>query len=144
MTDRIRAGAMLVEDGTIAPEPPVFDTEQYSADWSSILKSSAAQLDRELQSAGWTFFYTAGAIHVSGFGLNDRSRTDRAVAHAIKAVKLQSCNCFEITQVRRGSFFGLPYTSLIAHARHIQRGRMLHDPSGMLAGPVSLSASHSR
>ena len=91
MTNRIRAGAMLVEEGTIAPEPPVFDTEQYSVDWSSILKSSAAQLDKDLQGAGWTF---------------------------------------EITQVRRRSFFGLPYTSLIARARHIQRGRMLHDPSG--------------
>ena len=128
MTDRIRAGAMLLEDGTITPETLAFDTEQYSADWSSILKPSAAQLDRELQSAGWTFFYMAGAIHVSGFGLNDRSRTDRAVAHAIKAVKLESCNCLEITQVRRGSFLGLPYTSLTAHARHIQKSRMLHNP----------------
>ena len=81
MTDRIRAGAMRIEDGTVTPKSLAFDTEQYSADWSSILKPSAAQLDRELQSAEWTFFYTAGAIHVSGFGLNDRSRTDRAVAH---------------------------------------------------------------
>ena len=71
MTDRIRAGAMLIEDGTVTPKSLAFDTEQYSADWSSIVKPSAAQLDRELQSAEWTFFYMAGTIHVSGFGLND-------------------------------------------------------------------------
>jgi hypothetical protein len=128
MTDRIRAGAMRIEDGTVTPKSLAFDTEQYSADRSPIVKPSAAQLDRELQSAEWTFFYMAGTIHVSGFGLNDRSRTDRAVAHAIKAVKLESCNCLGITQVRRGSFLGLPYTSLIAHARHIQKNRPLHNP----------------
>jgi hypothetical protein len=40
------------------------------------------------------------------------------------AVKLQNCNCLEITQMRRRSFLGLPCTSLVAHARHIQKSRM--------------------
>jgi hypothetical protein len=133
MTDRIRAGTVLVEDGTPTPESLVVATEHYSAGWSSILQSTSAQLGRELESTGWTFFYMAGEIRRSGFGFDEQSRTDRAVAHLIDAVKRQNCNCLEITQIRRRSFLGLPYTSLGAHARHIQRSRSFHVPSSVLA-----------
>jgi hypothetical protein len=126
--DRIRAGMMLLEDGTGTPESFVLNIEPYSMGWSFIIDTTAAQLGRDLEGAGWTFFYLAGAIHVSGFGLNDQSRTDRAMAHLIDAVKLQRFNCLEITQVTRASFLGLPYTKVAAHARHIQRSRILSDP----------------
>jgi hypothetical protein len=131
MTDRIRVGTMLIEDGTHTPESLVLGTERYSAGWSSIIKSTSAQLGKELESAGWTFFYMAGEIRTSGFGFNDKSRTDRAVARVIDAVKRQNCNCLEITQMRRRSFLGLPYTSLVAHARHIHRSRSFYDLSNM-------------
>jgi hypothetical protein len=126
--DRIRAGMMLLEDGTGTPESFVLNIEPYSMGWSFIIDATAVQLGRDLEGAGWTFFYLAGAIHVSGFGLNDQSRTDRAMAHLIDAVKLQRFNCLEITQVTRASFLGLPYTKVAAHARHIQRSRILSDP----------------
>jgi hypothetical protein len=131
MTDTIRVGTMLIADGTHTPKSLVVPTERYSAGWSSIIDFTSAELDRLLESAGWTFFYMAGEIRVSGFGFNDRSRTDRAVAHMIDAVKRQHCNCVEITQVRRGSFLGLRYTNLVAHARHIQRDRTFHDLSNV-------------
>ena len=124
---------MLIEDGTHTPESLVVGTERYSAGWSSIMKSTSAQMGKELESAGWTFFYMAGEIRTSGFGFNDQSRTARAVAHVIKAVRRENCNCLEITQMRRRSFFGLSYTSLVAHARHIQRSRSFHDASNMPA-----------
>jgi hypothetical protein len=133
MTDRIRVGTMLIEDGTHTPESTVGETECYLAGWSSISKSTSAQLGRELESAGWTFFYMAGEIRTTGFGFNDQSRTDRAMAHVIDAVKRENCNCLEITQMRRRSFLGLSYTSLVAHARHIQKSRWFQDPSNMPA-----------
>ncbi len=128
MTDKIRVGTMLLEDSTGMPESVVLDIEPYSMGWSLIVKATAAQLGKDLEGAGWTFFYMAGAIHVSGFGLRDQSRTDRAMAHMIDAVKRQNCNCLEITRVRRKSFLGLPYTSVVAHARQVQRSRILRDP----------------
>jgi hypothetical protein len=129
MTDRIRAGTMLIADGTPMPESVVVSTEYHSGGWSSIVRCTSAQLDKQIEDAGWTFFYMAGEIHTSGFGFNDQSRTDRAVAHLIAAVKRDNCNCLEITKVKRRSFLGLRYTSLIAHARHIQRSRSFHDRS---------------
>jgi hypothetical protein len=133
MTDRICVGTMLIEDGTHTPESLIVGTERYLAGWSSITKSTSAQLGKELETAGWTFFYMAGEVRTSGFGFDDQSRTDRAMAHAIDAVKRQSCNCLEITQIKRRSFLGLSYTSVVAHARHIQKSRCFQDPFHMPA-----------
>jgi hypothetical protein len=133
MTDRIHVGTMLIQDGTNTPESLVVGTECYSTGWSTIIGSTSAQLGKEIESAGWTFFYMANEIRTTGFGFNDLSRTARAVAHVINAVRREHCNCLEITQMRRRSFLGLSYTSLVAHARHIQRSRNFHDPSNMPA-----------
>jgi hypothetical protein len=126
MPDTMRAGAMLIKDGTHTPESVVVTTDQYSAGWSSITKSSSTRLGLELETAGWTFFYMAGQIRTTGFGLNDQSRTSRAMDRVIAVVKLRKCNCLEIVQVQRGSFLGLSYTRIIAHARHIQESRFFH------------------
>ncbi len=133
MRDRICVGTMLIEDGTPAPETLVIETEHYSAGWSSIIKSSSAQLGRGLERAGWTFFYMAGEIRASGFGFNDQSGADRAMAHLVHAVKRENCNCLEITQIKRRSLLGLSYTTLVAHARHIQRSRSFHSASNVPA-----------
>ena len=140
MTDGIRVGTLLIKDGTHTPESFAIETEHYSTGWSSILKSTSADFGRKLESAGWTFFYMAGEIHKSGFGFDDQSRTDRAVAHLIAAVIRENCNCLEITQMRRRSFWGLSYTSLVAHARHIQKSRSFQDPSKMPVRTAAMSA----
>jgi hypothetical protein len=131
MTDSIRTGTMLIKDGIAMPESLVVGTEHYSAGWSSVIGATSSELDKQIEDAGWTFFYMAGEIHTTGFGFNDQSRTDRAVAHVIDAVKRENCNCLEITQMRRRSFLGVPYTSLVAHSRHIQRSRRFYDQSSM-------------
>ena len=137
MTDKIRAGIMIIKDGTQTPESLEVDTKSYSAGWSSIVKTTSAQLGRDLESAGWTFFYMAAEIRTRGFGFNDESRTDRAVARVIDAVKLENCNCLEITQIRRRSFLGLPYMSVVAHARHIQPSRRFQGVSNVPANAPS-------
>jgi hypothetical protein len=133
MPDRVRTGTILVEDGIPTPGAMAVATQQYSAGWSSILNFTSPQLGRELEDAGWTFFYMAGELRTSGFGFNKQSRTDRAVAHLIDAVKRQRCNCVEIDQLRQRSLLGLPYVSVVAHARHIQRSREFY---GLSSRPV--------
>jgi hypothetical protein len=132
MTDKIRVGTMLLEEGTPLPESFVLGTEPYATGWSSI-QSSSAQLGQELESAGWTFFCSAGPIHTTGFGFDEQSRTDRAVARGIAAVKREQGNCLEIIQMRQRSFLGWRYTSLVAHARQIQRGPIFQDESDLPA-----------
>jgi len=136
MTNRVQVGTMLIEDGTHTPESLLVATHASSKGWSSITGYSSAQLGRAIESAGWTFFYMAGEIQARGFGLDEQSRIDHAVAHLINAVKLQGCNCLEITEIRQRSFLGLSFISLTAHARHIKKSRAFHDPSAM---PTSAS-----
>jgi hypothetical protein len=131
MTESIRVGTMLLKDGTRIPKTLAVSTERYSAGWSFITASTSAQLDTRVENAGWTLFYMAGEIRTRSFGFNELSRTARAVAKVIHVVKRDSCNCLEIIAMRHGSFLGLPYTSLIAHSRHIQRGRRFENPSPM-------------
>ena len=69
MTQCIRLGTMLIADGTRIPKSVLVGSERYSADWSSIIGFTSAQLDRELEKAGWTFFYMAGQIRTRGFGV---------------------------------------------------------------------------
>jgi hypothetical protein len=142
MSDRVRAGTILIQDGTPTPAGMVVTTQRYSAGWSSITNFTSAQLGREVEMAGWTFFYMAGELRTSGFGFNEKSRTDRAVTHLIAVVKRQHCNCLEIDEIRLRSFLGLPYTSVVAHARHIQKSRSFYGSSGMPVGtPLRPSGS---
>jgi hypothetical protein len=133
MTDEIRLGTMLIEDGSHMPAILSVSTEHYSAGWSSIMGFTSAQLGKEIEKAGWTFFYMAGEIRTSGFGFSDQSRMDRALAYVIEVVEREHCNCLEITKVRQRSCLGLHWTSLIAHARHIQKSWSFYDGSRMPA-----------
>ena len=134
MSDRVRAGTILIQDGTPTPEGIVVTTQRYSAGWSFIINFTSAQLSREFENAGWTSSYMAGELRTSGFGLTEKSRRDRAVTHLIDAVKRQHCNCLEIDEIRLRSFLGLPYTSVVAHARHIQRSRTFYRSSAVPVG----------
>jgi hypothetical protein len=131
MTDKISVGTMLLEDGTAMPESPVVDTTAYLPRWSSVSGRTSSQLGRQIEAAGWTFFYMAGEISRRKFGFDDQSRTDRALAHVIAIVKEGGCNCLEVTKLRRGSFLGVSYTSVTGHARHIQKSRSFYDLSSL-------------
>jgi hypothetical protein len=132
MKNDIQVGTLLIAEGTELPESLRVATESYSAGWSTMIHSTSAQLRKAIEAAGWTFFYMAGEIRASGLGFTDQSRTARAMAFVIEEVKRQNCNCLEITQVKRQSFWGLPYTTLAAHPRHIQSSSSFHDRSSSL------------
>jgi hypothetical protein len=123
MNEPISTGTIFVEDGTLTPEPLAFTTARRLPGWSAVTESTSAQLGTDLESAGWTFFFMAGEVHANGFGLDAKSRMDRALAHVIDTVSLEHCNCLEITEVKLRTILGIPYTRLGARARHIQKSR---------------------
>jgi len=113
----IEPGTILIEQGTPLPEPLKFETGPNADDWGT-----AANLEKELGSAGWTLFFMAGEIKSSSFGFNKQNRVDAAVKRLIASAKRQKCNCLEIGGVSERSFLGVPYVSVSAHWRHIQKG----------------------
>jgi len=117
-----QTGSILVEDGTILPRAMSLERSKSSHNWRSVLNFDRIGLDAQLAKAGWTFFYMAGVVRKFAFGLDADKRVRSAVGRVIGDVRRQRCNCLEITHMATRSFLGIPYTSVTAHARHIQDG----------------------
>jgi hypothetical protein len=80
------------------------------------------ELETKLAATGWTFFYLAGAIRMTACGFDWAKTINAAMKRVIKSVRQQRCNCLQIDEVAAHSFLGVPYVSVSAHARHVQRG----------------------
>lgn len=120
----------MITSGTIliakdAPHPQCFQLEDDSSAnaWMRVKHNlNSHELEKALESAGWTFFYMAGAIRTIAFGFNRAKMIQAALKRLITNVKQQKCNCIEIDAVAAHSFLGMPYVSVSAHPRHIQKG----------------------
>lgn len=118
-------GAILVQKGTVLPEPLRLDSGWHASGWTSVLNNlDRHQLEKELATAGWTFFYMAGAIRTTAFGFDKQKMIDAALKRLITNVRLEKCNSLEIDNVEMHSFWGMPYVSISAHSRHIQQGML--------------------
>jgi hypothetical protein len=125
MSDAIQAGTILIEQGTAMPESVLL--EPSSGRWKSVSNLDRKDLDTRINKAGWTFFFMAGEIKISAFGFDQEKAVRRAVKGVITNVETHKYNCLEITEVAPKSFLGIPYVSVCAHARHIQKSSALSD-----------------
>ena len=75
---------------------------------------------RDIDQAGWTFFFLAGHIQATVFGFNREKAVHTAIDHLIANAKSRNCESLEIGQVTMKSFLGLPFSRVAAHPRHIQ------------------------
>ena len=125
MTDAIAAGSILIQEGTYLPDSRPLQTGADGSGWAAV-EDSRSVFEKEVRAAGWTFFFMAGEIKTTVFGF-DRQKTLRAALKRLIAnVKSQNCNSIEITQVTGRSFLKLPYVSVSAHPRHLQKGMVFH------------------
>ena len=138
MTDTITAGSILVEEGTHLPKSLLLQSESSSNGWAAV-KDVRATFEKAIQQAGWTFFFMAGEIKTTVFGFDRQKAMRAALKRLIAEVKSQHCNSIEITRVVGKSFLSVPYVSVSAHARHLQKGRLF---SGF--NPALPSLAHSK
>ena len=125
MTDAIAAGSILIQEGTYLPNSRPLRTRSDGSGWAAV-EDSRSVFEKAVRAAGWTFFFMAGEIKTTVFGF-DRQKTLRAaLQRLIRNVKSQNCNSIEITQVTGRSFLKLPYVSVSAHPRHLQKGMVFH------------------
>ena len=126
MADKIDAGAILIEEGALLPESLGLESERCLNGWRRVKNLDGSGLDGRVREAGWTFFFLAGEIKASVFGFDLEKTTQRAIARLLTSLKAGKSNCLEITQVVSKRFLGMPYVSVSAHARHIQKSMYLH------------------
>ena len=121
MTETITAGSILVAGGTHLPKSILLQDESDSNGWAAI-KGARATFEKTVQEAGWTFFFMAGEIKTTVFGFDKQKALRTALKRLIADVKSQHCNSIEITQVIGKTLLNVPYLSVFAHARHLQKG----------------------
>jgi hypothetical protein len=121
MTDTITAGSILVDEGTHLPKSVLLQSELNSNGWAAV-KDAHSTFDRAIQEAGWTFFFMAGEVKTTVFGFDKQKALRAALKRLITDVKSQHCNSIEITGVMGKSFLRVPYVSVSARPRHLQKG----------------------
>jgi hypothetical protein len=119
----ITAGSILIENGTPLPQFFRAGADPYPNAWVAIDSSlNFHERESELAATGWTFLYMASKVRATAFGFDRPSMVDRALKRLIAGARLQKCNCIEIDEVAMHSFLGMPYVSVSAHSRNIQKG----------------------
>jgi hypothetical protein len=134
MIDTITAGSILVEGGTLLPGSLRLQSESDSNGWAAF-QDVRSTFEKTIQAEGWNFFFMAGELKTSVFGF-DRQRSLRtALKRLIAGVKSQHCNSIEIAEVVDHSFLSVPYVSVSAHPRNLQKG-MYFSANGVGSDPA--------
>lgn len=121
----IEPGTVIMRTGLLLPASVSPETTLYSRGWNVITGPDGFEMDRSLRAAGWSFFFMAGAVHAVTFGRREGKNARKAVDRILSRVRAQNFNCVEITEISTKHFLGIPYMSVCAHPRQIQRGRTL-------------------
>jgi hypothetical protein len=118
----LASGTVLVEEGTILPAPLLLESVSVATGWACVADNlKNHELAKNLARMGWTFVYMAGSITATAFGFERKKMLNTALGRLIANVKLQRCNCLQIDDVVMHSFLGMPFVSVSAHVRHIQK-----------------------
>jgi PII-like signaling protein len=127
MPETIKAGTILINDGTLLPDALRFETEPCAPGWRLVRNLDGYGLDRKIHEAGWTFFCLAGETKVTVFGIDGEKMVRRAVKQILATLKSQF-NSLEITRVASVAskrFLGVRYVTVSAQSRHIQESLFL-------------------
>jgi hypothetical protein len=125
VAETIKTGTVLIAQGTLLPASLECEGELFTPGWNWVKNLDSNGIDRIIGQAGWSFFYIAGGVEMIAFGADKKQATGKAIRRIIASLKAKNFNCLEITHVAAKRFLGLPYVSVSAHSRHVQKGRTL-------------------
>lgn len=134
MTSNVQVGTILIEEEPRLAQVLGLKSEPYSGNWSMLKALDGRSLDREIHAAGWNFFFMAAEIRVMFFGAIAATKVQNALQRILKKVRQQNFNCLEITGIVAKRFWGMPYATVSAHSRHIQKSCQLDDIERRRAG----------
>jgi hypothetical protein len=125
LQEAIKAGTILIKDGTIFPEALRLESTLYSTGWRTVTGLDGYAMDRKTHDAGWIFFYLAGESRASVLGVEGQDTVRRAIKQILAGLKPDKFNALEITRVVCKHFLGIPYTTVSYHQRNMQEGIFL-------------------
>jgi hypothetical protein len=121
MPQEIKVGSILVREGILFPPGVAVESEALFFGWKLIRNLDGYALGRIISKADWNFFYLAGEIRAIAFGRKG-SASRSALKQILAKREGQNYNSLEITKITTKWFFGIPFLSIAANSRHIQKG----------------------
>lgn len=138
----ITPGRLFIERDAQRPLCFQIQDDAYQTGWQPIKYDlTARDLDTELSTRGWTFFYMANVVRKTALGFDREKGVSAALKRVMASVREEGCNCLQVDKVETHSFFGIPYVSVSAHPRHIQKGMVFSphsQPPGAKSKPLEL------
>jgi hypothetical protein len=121
MPSNAQAGTILIQNQPLIAAVLGLESEPFSGDWRKVSQLDAFALDRKIHAAGWNFFFLAVELKVMFLGAIGAQSVQNAVQRLLGKVRGQDFNCLEVTGIVAHRFCGIPYVTVLAHARHIQQ-----------------------
>ena len=118
------AGSIHVERSASLPAFLEFGGDPFLTGWS-VLRNLHGTFEAETVRAGWIFFFLAGSIEKTSFGIDQQKTLAVVMQRLANRVKADKHNSFEIIHVQCSRFLGLFRVTVAAHARHFQEGSVL-------------------
>jgi len=139
--EEIKAGTILVREGTLFPPALTFGSDSYSPGWRSVQGLDGYAMDRKAHDAGWTFFFLAGEGQATAFGREGQETVRKVIKKILDGLKSGKSNSLEITRVSFKHFLGVPCTTVSFHLRSIQESMFLLGSDGAHAKDAPLIAA---
>ena len=125
MTATVQAGSILMDDRPQIRQALGLQGESYSGSWNLVTGFDGFSLDKKIHADGWNFLFMAAEVKGMVFGGLGARSIQRALKKVLLKVKQHNFNCLEVTRVTAKRFLGVPYVTVSAHSRHIQRSSSL-------------------
>ena len=128
MAETIKAGTILIKDGTFLPDALRFESEPCANGWRLVKDLDGYGLGRKIHEAGWTFAWPAGELGAAAFGLDEQKTLRRAVEQILANLESAEFNSLEIMRVASEAskrFPGVLYVTVLAQSRDIQESAPL-------------------
>jgi len=125
MAQTVQAGTILMRDWPGMTTLLGLESETCSCGWSLLKVLDSFTLDRKIHAAGWNFFFMAPEVKAMFFGSLGAAKLQNALKRILKKVKEQHFNGVEVTEIVSRRFLGVPYVTVLAHSRHMQKSCFL-------------------
>jgi hypothetical protein len=115
-------GTVMITSRARLPESLHLATEPCADGWRSVTDFDAYSFGRRLREAGWTFLAEPVPIEVNVLGFGGEDTVRRGVRRLIRKLTAQRFQCFDIAEITKRSFLGIPYVRVSAQLRNVQQG----------------------
>lgn len=122
MSPTVQVGSILMKESPGMTQLSKLESQPCWGNWSVVKTLDGVSLERKIHAAGLNFFFLAAEVKAMFFGVPGATKIQSALQRILGKVKQQHFNGLEVTGIVASHFLGVPYVTVSAHSRHMQRG----------------------